>query len=202
MTEKLMTVKQGFMVDRVQVNGDPAQVSSPSPMPWSELSPAERRRAIATNGLPFEMPMPSEIDVRLNLQDLNCFEVVERQFEKWGAVFRNALALSPSNPAFPTHSGSIVLMGGPKSGSMEVIFTQPISRVRALVTSSRRTVLSAYDRDGQLLAKTETSAPNLAGSQSNLSPNTLLSLDSENIHRIGFYSFDGQLTVADFAFGF
>jgi hypothetical protein len=63
-------------------------------------------------------------------------------------------------------------------------------------------VLSAYDRDGQLLAKTETSAPNLAGSQSNLSPNTLLSLDSENIHRIGFYSFDGQLTVADFAFGF
>jgi hypothetical protein len=93
--------------------------------------------------------------VRLALEDLKCFEVVEHQFAHWGVTFNNAVAIQPSNPAFITDSGATVLMGAPKSGLIEVSFKYPVRSVSGLVTSSRRTVLSACDIDGNLIVQDE-----------------------------------------------
>ncbi|RCJ39204.1 hypothetical protein A6770_12245 [Nostoc minutum NIES-26] len=136
----------------------------------------------------------------LNLEDLKCFEPVDCQYERWGVIFRNALAIQPSNPAFPTHSGLTALMGSPKSGFLEASFLYPVNCVSAYVTSSQRIVLSAYDRDLQLLAQTVLPVANLANSDSALSPNTLLTVTANNIHSVTFCAFDGQFTLDDFRF--
>ena len=138
----------------------------------------------------------------LNLEDLKCFEVVERQYERWGVIFHNSIAIQPSNPAFPTHSGVTVLMGSPKSGFLEATFLRPVCSVNTFVTSSQRLVLCAYDRHNQLLTQTALPAANLANSDSALPPCTLLSLTANDIHRITFSTFDGQFIIDDFNFCF
>ncbi|MDJ0735442.1 MAG: hypothetical protein QNJ47_15520 [Nostocaceae cyanobacterium] len=138
----------------------------------------------------------------LKLEDLKCFEIVERQYEKWGVIFNNCIAIQPSNPAFPPHSGKIVFMGSPKSGLLEATFLHPVNCVRAFITSSQRLVLSAYDRDHQLLDQTLLPAGNLANSDSSMPPNVLLSIKANNIHSVSFCAFDGQFTVDEFSFCF
>ncbi|MBW4492550.1 MAG: hypothetical protein KME26_05575 [Oscillatoria princeps RMCB-10] len=140
--------------------------------------------------------------VRLDLEDLQCFEVVYRQFEKWGVTFNNAVAINPSNPAFPPHSGTTVLIGAPKSGFLEATFGQPVCFVSGFVTSSRRAVLVAYDGDDQPAASAEIPGPNLAGSDSQIPPNAQLSVRAKNICRVTFFTFDGHLTVGDLSFAF
>ncbi|MEH2112181.1 MAG: hypothetical protein V7K39_06470 [Nostoc sp.] len=138
--------------------------------------------------------------IYLDLEELKCFEAVERQYERWGVIFHNSLAIQPSNPAFPTYSGLTVLMGAPKSGFLEATFLRPVNSVSAFVTSSQRLVLSAYDRDGQLLGQTVLPASNLANSDSAISPNTLLSINVNNIYSVTFCAFDGQFTLDNFCF--
>lgn len=140
--------------------------------------------------------------VALNLEDLKCFEVVERQFQGLGIAFRNALALQPSNPAFPPRSGTTVLLGAPKNGFLEITLQKPACFVSAYVTSSQRTVLTAYDHEDKPIGRAEMPGPNLAGSDSEIPPNTQLSLSVPNIHRLTFYAFDGQMIVDDLSFGF
>jgi len=140
--------------------------------------------------------------VRLALGELKCFEVVESQFGHWGLTFVNAVAIQPSNPAFLSAPGRTVLMGAPKSGLIEVSFTYPVRFVSGFVTSSRRTVLSASDFDGNPIAQDEMPAPNLVGSNSPIAPNAPMHVKAPNIYRITFYAFDGQLVVDDFCFGF
>ncbi|MBE9034000.1 hypothetical protein [aff. Roholtiella sp. LEGE 12411] len=138
----------------------------------------------------------------LNLEDLKCFEAVEQQYEHWGIIFHNSLAIQPSNPAFPAHSGLTVLMGAPKSGFLEATFLRPVNSVSTFVTSSQRLVLSAYDRDRQLLTQAVLPAANLANSDSAIPPNTLLSVTANNIYSVTFCAFDGQFTLDDFHFCF
>lgn len=140
--------------------------------------------------------------ISLNFDDLKCFETVEHQYESWGVIFHNSLAIQPSNPAFPTHSGLTVLMGSPKSGLLEVSFLQPVNWVSALVTSSQRLVLTAYDRDRKLVAQTVLPGSNLANSDSAIPPNTLLSIAANDIHHVTFSAFDGQFTLDNFRFCF
>ena len=138
----------------------------------------------------------------LNLEDLKCFEAVERQYERWGVIFQNSIAIQPSNPAFPAHSGVTVLMGSPKSGFLEATFLRPVHSISTFVTSSQRLVLCAYDRHNQLLGQTVLPAANLANSDSALPPSTLLSLTANDIHRITFSAFDGQFIIDNFSFCF
>lgn len=138
--------------------------------------------------------------ISLDLEDLKCFEAVERQYERWGVIFHNSLAIQPSNPAFPTHSGLTVLIGAPKSGFLEATFLHPVNSVSVFVTSSQRLVLSAYDRDRQLLGQSILPGANLANSDSAISPNTLLSITVNNIHSVTFCAFDGQFTLNNFRF--
>ncbi|MBG1269403.1 hypothetical protein [Nostoc sp. WHI] len=138
--------------------------------------------------------------ISLDLEDLKCFEAVERQYERWGVIFHNCLAIEPSNPAFPTHSGLTVLIGAPKSGFLEATFLHPVNSVGVFVTSSQRLVLSAYDSDRQLLGQSILPGANLANSDSAISPNTLLSITANNIHSVTFCAFDGQFTLNNFRF--
>src|SRR4028118_782761 len=140
--------------------------------------------------------------VCLNLEDLKCFEVVEHQFHHYGITFKNAIALQPSNPAYPPRSGTTVLMGAPKSGWLEATFSKPICKFCCYVTSSQRMVLSAYDSQDKLLVRQSLSVPNLAGFDDKFPPNAQLIIEEPNISRITFYAFDGQLTLDDLSFDF
>jgi superfamily I DNA and RNA helicase len=93
-------------------------------------------------------------------------------------------------------------MGAPKSGWLEVSFSQPICQFCCYVTSSQRTILSAYDHRDNLLNRASVTSPNLAGSDSQIPPNAQLRIEEQNISRITFYAFDGQMTLADLSFGF
>ncbi len=136
----------------------------------------------------------------LNLKELQPFEVVEDQFQKLGVQFSNAIALVPSNPAYPSANAQLVLMGSPKRGWLEATFATPVKFVTGYVTSSRRTVMAAFDETDTPVAQIETGA-NLAGSGSTIPPNVPLSLRGKNIRRVTFYTFDGQLTLGRFRFG-
>ncbi|NJL09784.1 MAG: hypothetical protein HC908_05030 [Calothrix sp. SM1_7_51] len=138
----------------------------------------------------------------LNLEELKCFETVEHQYERWGVVFHNCIAIQPSNPAFKARSGLVVLMGAPKNGYMEASFMRPVCSVSTYVTSSRQLVFSAYDRNRHLLAQNILPGANLANTDSVVAPNTLLTVKANNIHRITLCAFDGQFTIDDFTFCF
>lgn len=138
--------------------------------------------------------------VRLDWEELDRFTVVDCQYESLGVVFTNAIAISPSNPAYPAYSGSIVLMGSHRSGYLEAIFLQPAHFVSGFVTSSRRTMMTAFDAENREIAQIQTPEPNLAGSASSTQPNLFLQLTAKNIHRVTFHAFDGQLTLDDFCF--
>lgn len=140
--------------------------------------------------------------VRLDWEDLPPFVGVDRQFEPWGVVFANAIALCPSNPAYPPYSGRMAIMGAPKGGWLEAKFIRPVKFVSVFVTSSRRTVLSAYDAENRLIASAESPGANLAESQSEYTPNALLHVRSADIHRVTFHAFDGQFVLDDFCFCF
>jgi hypothetical protein len=138
--------------------------------------------------------------VCLDLEDLKCFEVVEQQYQRWGVIFSNCIAIQPSNPAFPPHSGTTVLMGAPKSGFLEATFVHPVQLVSTYVTSSQRLVFTAYDSDRKMLRQETLAGSNLANSDSPLQPNAPLKLTAKNIHRVTFCAFDGQFTIDDFSF--
>ncbi|MEP0870951.1 hypothetical protein NDA01_14175 [Trichocoleus desertorum AS-A10] len=152
--------------------------------PWSESSLAVAR--------PWQ--------VQLDLGNLACFEVVNHQFQHQGVIFDNAIALWPSNPAFPPRSGTTVLMGAPKTGLIEAKFLHPVSSVSGFVTSPRCTVLSAYDHNDQLIAVAELTEGNLANSNSSLPANAELFLTASNIYRVVFSTFGSHLTLDDISF--
>lgn len=157
-----------------------------------------RDRLVRESNFPFEQPQ----SVRFHFEGLNRFEVVDQQFRHWGVTFANAIAIQPSNPNFPPHSGEMVLMGAPKNGLIEIIFEHPVRFVAGFVTSSRGTVLSAYDRQGTLLDRAELANANLDSPHSSIPANTELKVQSPQIHRVTFYAFEGQLVVDDISFGF
>lgn len=126
--------------------------------------------------------------------------MVEDQFQEMGVQFSNAIALVPSNPAYPSANAQLVLMGSPKRGWLEATFATPVKFVTGYVTSSRRMVMAAFDETDTPVAQIETGA-NLAGSGSTIPPNVPLSLRGKNIRRVTFYTFDGQLTLGRFQFG-
>ncbi|BAU42891.1 hypothetical protein [Leptolyngbya sp. O-77] len=140
------------------------------------------------------------LDVELDFDELQTFETVDTQFRHLGVTFANAIALVPSNPAFPSHSGQLVLMGCPKGGWLEATFDQPVQRVSGHITSSRPTVMAAFDEHNRPVAQAQTPAANLAGSDSSQTPNLEMTLTARRISRVTFYTFDGQLTLGAFSF--
>jgi hypothetical protein len=156
-----------------------------------------------------ELLVPATGCVRLDLEDLPCFTVVERQYEQWGVLFSNAMAIHPSNPVFSAYSGLMVLLGAPKSGWLEATFIRPVQYVGGFVTSPRRIIISAFNHHDQLIAQEE--SPPIVGESlkdshikdgiiKDSSMTVHLSLNAANIHRVTLYSFNAQLTLDDFCF--
>lgn len=162
--------------------------------------------AIASSSSPMafhsNLLVTSPLTIYLNLEDLKCFEVVDNQFSDYGITLKNAIALQPSNPAYPTRTGATVLMGAPKNGWLEATFSQTIRKFCCYVTSSQGTTISAYDHQDKLIARQSLSGANLAGFDSHLPPNAQLLIEEANISRITLYAFDGQLTASDLSFDF
>ncbi|WP_413161135.1 hypothetical protein ACL6C3_21750 [Capilliphycus salinus ALCB114379] len=159
------------------------------------VSPQSQKEHLGT------VKIPSGQRIRLALEQLQCFEVVEEQFLAWGISFVNAIALQPSNPAFGIQPNQTVVMAAPKSGWLEVHFQQPVRRVQAVVTSSRRTILSAYNQDGHEINRTEMASFDRA-SLPKVLPSDQLIVQGTNIHKVTFYTFDGQLIVDQFQIEF
>ena len=180
---------QGSQTDKTQIN---------LLTPQTAIASSSGRVAESHSNLLVIRPL----SVYLNLEDLKCFEVVDSQFRDYGITLKNAIALQPSNPAYPTRTGTTVLMGAPKNGWIEATFSQTIRKFCCYVTSSQGTIVSAYDHQDKLLARQSLSGANLAGFNSNLSPNAQLLIEEPNMSRITLYAFDGQLTASDLSFDF
>jgi hypothetical protein len=140
--------------------------------------------------------------IRLDFEGLNRFETVESQYSRWGVTFANTIAIQPSNPSFPPHSGQMVVMGAPKNGLIELTFQYPVRWLSGFVTSSRGTMLSAFDRDARLLDRVELLESNLYNYHASIPANTELKVQAEEIYRVTFYALQGQLVVDDISFGF
>jgi len=140
--------------------------------------------------------------IRLNLETLQSFEVVDRQFQNLGVTFFNTIALQPSNPVYASRAGSMVLMGAPKSGWLEVTFLRPVHQVSSVVTSSRSITMVAYDINHQQVAQTKSSTTALSGDRLPILSNVHLSLQGKDIRRVTLYTFDSQLTLDEFNFSF
>lgn len=138
--------------------------------------------------------------IRLNFNDLKPFETLDDQFKDWHIIFDNCLVIQPSNPAFPSYSGSKVVMASPKSGLLEINFLRSVNWVSGLVTSSQRLVICAYDQNGELLDESVLPKANIANSDSDIPPNTMLSVSAENISKVKFFCFDGNFTLDEFRF--
>ena len=138
--------------------------------------------------------------VQLDFETLSSCTTVDRQFEAQGVRFTNAIALRPSNPAYRSDSGEIVLMGAPKAGYLEALFLRPVRFVSGSVTSSRRAVLTVFDEQNRTIAQAELPGKNLANSGAEYPANFPIGLNAANICRVTFHAFDGQLTLADFCF--
>lgn len=145
-------------------------------------------------------PFASPQQTYLDLEDLACFEVVDQQFQRQGVTFTNAIALHPSNPAFPARSGQTLLMGAPHPGLIEARFHHPIDFISAFVTASRPIVLSAYDSQDGLIGEATLKEANLAVSDTTLTPNLELCLCIPNIRRVVFSAVGGHITIDDFSF--
>ncbi len=144
----------------------------------------------------------TSIGVRLDLEDLPSFAVVDCQYASWGVLFNNAVAICPSNPAYPPRSGMMVLLGAPRNGWLEATFLQPVQHVSSFITSSRNTVMRAFNNRNQLVAQTESSAAlNRSGQEQPAKmASQRLSVNAANICRITLHSLNGHLTVDDFCF--
>ncbi len=148
------------------------------------------------------LAIPSQTCIRLALEKLQCFEVVQHQFQHWGIMLHNAIALQPSNPAFGVERDQTVLMGAPKSGWLEATFEQPVQRVSAWVASSRRTVLRAYNQQGEEITQAQMPVSSIRRSKTAQLPHAQLSVEADAIYRVRFYTFDSQLVVDHFILEF
>lgn len=136
--------------------------------------------------------------VRLDFQDLKAFERVTEQYQHLGVQFEQAIALSPSNPAFQPRTGSMAVMPPSHHKSITVSFFRSIAKVGAYVSNVIPVTLTAYDEDGNSLGS--------ASSQPCSSPQPgvaldrqLLELEIEAIAYVTFHS-DGPFILNDLFF--
>lgn len=200
------------MADSFRLGTHESSPGRKSPSSHSDFAPTTlvpellERSPVTAAPLPIQawseasLAVPRSLEVQLDWEDLSCFEIVNHQFRQHGVIFDNAIALYPSNPAFPPRSGRTVLMGAPQYGWIGAKFLDPVTFVGGFITSSRRTVLSAYDHNDQLVGEVELTAANLANSNSSLPANAELFISAHNIHRVVFSALGGHLTLDDFSF--
>ena len=134
---------------------------------YSSKAKTHNHRKGSSKGVLPEFPDLEQLD----LSKLDNFEAVNDQYHEQGIQFKNAIALHPSNPAFPPRNGKSIVLGGPKSGTIDFIFSSPVHIVEGYVTSSATTSMTAFDYNDRVLSRDETSGRNLADPLSPYPPN-------------------------------
>ena len=140
--------------------------------------------------------------VCLDLEDLDGFTVLTDQFAESGVLFENAIAITPSNPAFPVRSGKRVLIGAPSAGWLSATFNQPVAWVGAYITGSKSVLISAFDATDRLLAQAELPSANMANGRNNLPPNHPMLLQADGIASVRVDCAGGQFTLDDFSYSY
>lgn len=141
--------------------------------------------------------------VELDFEDLSAFEQVRDQYSNLGIRFAGAIALQPSNPAFPPHSGSVVLMPMSHGLTLSVYLSRCIQTIGAFVTGTRQVRLTAFDCHGKAIAQSDTGARQYVHEQrQTLVPlsQQKLELATARIARVEFAS-DSTFTLDDFFCG-
>lgn len=134
--------------------------------------------------------------VQLDFQDLKAFERVTDQYQHLGVEFEQAIALSPSNPAFQPRTGSMAVMPPSHHKSITVSFLRPIAKVGAYVSNVIPVTLTAYDEDGNSLGSAS-SHPCPFPEPGVALPQQLLELEIEGIAYVTFYC-DAPFILNDF----
>ena len=137
------------------------------------------------------------------LQRLQNFEMVTEQYRHQGVVFKNAVAIQPSNPAFPARTGQSILLGAPTGGVIELLFIEPVRHIVGYVTSSRLTMMTAFGLNDDIVGQAETLGGNLAGDKSAVAPPhacLALQADHDQIHRVLFRCSGGQVALTELSF--
>ena len=138
--------------------------------------------------------------VELNFEDLSAFEQVRDQYSDLGIKFDKAIALQPSNPAFPPRSGAVVLMPMNHGLSLSVYLYRSIQAIGAFVTGTRQVRLTAFDCNGQVVAQSDTGVRRYVHEQRETVdplPRHKLELSAKAIARVEFAS-DSPFTLDDF----
>lgn len=96
--------------------------------------------------------------LQLNFEDLAAFEPVGDRYANLGVHFTGAVALMPSNPAFPPRSGSQVLMPVANQLGITVELRHPARRVGAFAIGSQPVKITAFDKDNNRIDRAGTEA--------------------------------------------
>ena len=148
------------------------------------------------------MMSPYSRMLRLDFQDLTAFERVTEQYRHLGVYFSGAIALEPSNPAFPPKSTAFVLMPLGHEMIITVTFDTLARRIGAWVCGAGSVVLTAFDSDGKILKQASTTASpwfTLSHQERGAWPQQQLELNQRGIAKVMFHS-SSPFILNDFFF--
>lgn len=178
-------------------------VHSHRPRPQGAPSPKQSMHLHQTSEHTSNVGAKGALKEKIDFSQLGNFEVVGPQYEQQGIQFQNAIALHPSNPAFPSCNGNAIILGGPKSGTLDIWFSPPVHTVESSVTSSGVTVMTAFDDNGQIIATDETLGRNLDDEHSDHAPHVRLSVHLANrqeVHHVRLRCGGGHVSLSELGF--
>ncbi|NJL35528.1 MAG: hypothetical protein HC899_01360 [Leptolyngbyaceae cyanobacterium SM1_4_3] len=176
----------------------------PSHIPQSNLIDRLHYPLVAADLVQPDSAQPLQLGcVELDFEDLSAFEQVRDQYSGLGIKFAGAIALQPSNPAFLPRSGSVVLMPMTNGLSLSAYLYRTAQTVGAFVTGTKQVRLTAFNREGKVIAQSDTGARQYVQEQRQTVdplPQRKLELTAGGIARVEFAS-DAPFTMDDFFCG-
>jgi hypothetical protein len=97
--------------------------------------------------------LPAADLLELDFADLPVFESVQDRYQDQGIRFEGAIALRPSNPAFPVEPDAIVLASEGRQSKIAVRFEPLRQRVGANVTATQRVKLTLWNHKNEPIAE-------------------------------------------------
>jgi hypothetical protein len=101
-----------------------------------------------------DLPIPGQAKSSshtLPLSRLTPHERVTNQFQDYGIVMQNAIAVQPSNPSFTDQSSRLHLMPLGKQAQLRLILQKQLARVELRLRGYRDFRIDALDHDGHSL---------------------------------------------------
>lgn len=140
--------------------------------------------------------------VHLSFNTLSPFERVHDQYRDHGIQFEQAIALSPTNPAFSHYAHPLVLMPTAGHTSLILRFSPSVLHISASVIGLRQISLVALDDQGKVIARHAVHGKRSLHQHRDLTlPLPCLTLDAigPNMHQVALMS-DAPFVVNDILF--